>query len=444
MRFSKYNLVTEVEKGLVLYNSKLGRFVNIFEEENIKKFQELLNTKELCSDNEMVQLLYKNGYIVDDELDEYKEVKERIKDKIEHDSNCFTALLYVTEKCNFRCVYCPQKHKPQCFSEKNWQLLFKHIKKNIENGNYKYIYIQFFGGEPLLEYKSIVEFCTKLNDLIKNHDGVVARHQMTTNGYLLTPERYDKLTECGVCSYQITLDGFAEAHNKTRPLANGNASWDTIVKNLKYINSVKDNTIITLRTNSNETNFLTLETFYQWLHKTFDNPKMMFLPKPVSKLSDNVQDNVLSKNNTQELNRIIKKYSRYFIQPKKDLMFLGETCSCMAKNHYAISVDGKFAKCEQAYDEEYGYVATLTEDGDLLFNEQYTIYTENLETKDCPDCLLYPLCGARRCFKLRVKYPDTRPDCVAIYDDVKEHIRDYIYDGYLHEDHKLPEKLKIK
>lgn len=54
-----------------------------------------------------------------------------------------------------------------------------------------------------------------------------------TNGYLLTQENADLLERCKVKSAQITLDGVGEAHDKTRHLTGGGATFGCITDNLR-------------------------------------------------------------------------------------------------------------------------------------------------------------------------------------------------------------------
>ena len=58
---------------------------------------------------------------------------------------------------------------------------------------------------------------------------------ITTNGYLLNSDNFQLLLKSGITSYQVTVDGMKESHDKTRYLKNKEGTFDQIFKNLKDI-----------------------------------------------------------------------------------------------------------------------------------------------------------------------------------------------------------------
>ena len=435
MKFSKYNYTVEVDKGLVLYNSKMCAYVNIFKEKDIANYLDLLDMESIPENNDMVQALYKHGYVVDDDVDEYEEVRGLIKNKLDILSETFSAMIYVTDKCNFRCVYCPQKHNPNVLSDESWNAIYKHIEKNVISGKYKHLQFKFFGGEPLLEKKAILNFMKKIKQLKEQYPYLTTFYKMTTNAYLLTPNVYDELNELGFNSYQITLDGFKKTHDIMRPQIDGQGTWDVIVTNLKYINNCKDDISIVLRMNTNKENACDVNEFLEWLNKTFTADKFYFDIIPVSKFSDNVDDNYISDISYNELQKASKQYGRYAVNPVKSLTLLGSMCECARKSYYVISAKGELAKCEQAYDEKYDAVGYFDNDGEIVTNENYDVWTKNYETENCSKCYIYPMCGAMQCPRKKARYPKERSDCSAFYEDVMKDIVDLIRTGYLHPDH---------
>ena len=109
------------------------------------------------------------------------------------------------------------------------------------------LHISFFGGEPTLEHDAIVKFSKKL--LTTLPEKVPYSASMTTNGYLLTPDRFRELVDCKITSYQITVDGTEDNHNKTRVVANGRGSWSRIIENLKAARDSELDFAVSIRTN---------------------------------------------------------------------------------------------------------------------------------------------------------------------------------------------------
>lgn len=416
MKFSKYNMVVEMDYGLLLYNSRQAKCVQIYQEPELSRFKELLETKKFDPKSMMVKSLYKRGYIVDDGVDEYAEAKKEIEELYDKTGKNLSILLYVTENCNFRCIYCPQKHVDKNFSPENWEALFKYIEKNLENKKYNHVRIDFFGGEPLLQLNPMLKFLEKLNGLKKKYKKVGFFHGITTNAYLLTPKVYDKLVKYDVLSYQITVDGFADTHNQTRPLAGGESSWEKIIENLKYIDSRKDNALITFRTNISPTNVDKIDEFMKWSTETFKSEKFAFDFEPVAKFSDNVDEKYVKKwdddKYMKDLETRIAKTPRTLKKESTPLVRLGFTCKCARKGNYTIAVDGKVSKCEQTYGENFYHSGVLTPDGDFKFYGDEKEWEEGYETEHCPECIAYPLCAGRGCPVKKVLQPDKRPDCV--------------------------------
>lgn len=439
MKFSKYNMLVEMDYGLILYNSRQAKCVQIFEKPELEKFRNLLETEKLDPKDKMVKALYKRGYIVDKNLDEYEDIKKEIYEYYDKTSKSLQILLYVTENCNFDCVYCPQKHVNKRFSDENWEALYKYIEKSIEDKKYKYVHIAFFGGEPLLEYNSIVDFLEKMAKLNKKYPKIDMTYSMTTNGYLLAPKMYDKLVELGVKSYQITIDGFAETHDQMRPRKDGSKTWDKIIENLKYIDTKKDGASIIYRTNVSPNTLSTIEEFLKWSTETFKNEKFVFDFQPVSEFSENVNKDLVKAwkdADMVELESKIASTPRTMKKESTPLVKLGFTCKCARKSNYTISVQGKVSRCEQTYGDNHYFNGVLTPDGDIEFHEDMKLFDENYETKYCPECIAYPLCAGRACPVKKAVNPEERPDCVYMEKskssktELEERIKKFLKDKF--------------
>ena len=410
MKFSKYNFVYEDNGVLYLYNSKNAAFVKMSDKDDIEKFKELQKNNNLSLDNPMVKAFYNRGYIVDDDVDEYKEVQKNIKKIYADREKALTLMIYTTEQCNFRCVYCCEEHVDKRLSDENWENVLNFIDKRIEQDKIQVVRISFFGGEPLLEAKKILEFSKKLTDLKKKYKKLVIDNDITTNGYLLTPKLYDELVKFNVLTFQITVDGFADTHNKMRPRVDGEGTWDKIIDNLKYINSQKDKAVVVVRTNFNATNEKTVKDFIKWAKNILNSQKFTFMAHPVLKFSDNVaQEQVADESKKQKVKSDTDYEERSVNQYRNPLRNIGYTCKCSMKNYYVIKVNGRVSKCEQAYGDGFD-VGYLDETG-IHFDMDENLWNEGYETENCKDCYIYPLCAARGCPVRKVTDPE-RKDCI--------------------------------
>ncbi|EHL1544850.1 GTP 3',8-cyclase MoaA [Campylobacter coli] len=105
----------------------------------------------------------------------------------------------VTQRCNFRCLYCmpkiPFNHQPK-ENLLSFEELFLFIKVAIDEGIEK---IRITGGEPLLR-KDLSVFIKMINDYKKDLDLAI-----TTNGFLLKDFAKD-LKDAGLKRLNISLD----------------------------------------------------------------------------------------------------------------------------------------------------------------------------------------------------------------------------------------------
>lgn len=142
-----------------------------------------------------------------------------------------------------------QNHEVKSLHEES----VKKIISLIEEKSKKYprIQIDWFGGEPLLEYDRI---CTMMRGMLeiceRNNCDLIGT--ITTNGYLLDENRIKILHKLNIHAMQITIDGNREKHNTTRKLAGGGETYDTIVKNVLKV--LQEGIRITLRINIDEQN----------------------------------------------------------------------------------------------------------------------------------------------------------------------------------------------
>ena len=142
--------------------------------------------------------------------------------------------LNVAHDCNLRCNYCfadTGEYKlgkalmPLSVGKRALDFLVAHSKnrKNLE--------VDFFGGEPLLNFevvKSLVEYGRKLE---KEFDKTIA-FTMTTNALALNDEIIDFCNK-ELSNVVISIDGRAEVHDRVRKTANGKGSFAYIIENAK-------------------------------------------------------------------------------------------------------------------------------------------------------------------------------------------------------------------
>lgn len=145
-----------------------------------------------------------------------------------------TLIIELTEQCNLRCTYCvfdESYSKERSHSTKKIDIdLAKRRIKEFHHRAKQDAYIIFYGGEPLLEFDSIVN----LTEYAKSIFGDRVKFSFTTNGMALTRNKYDFLINHDFL-ITVSLDGFKSNHDKSRLTIKGNPSWDRIMVNLEKL-----------------------------------------------------------------------------------------------------------------------------------------------------------------------------------------------------------------
>lgn len=134
-----------------------------------------------------------------------------------------SAMLVVTHACNLACRYCFVHQEPCHMTFEAAMDAAKFLIDNAEESG-QTPSINFFGGEPMLMWDSII---VPLTEWIRNEYKKTFQLSMTTNGTLLTPERiaYMKEHQIGIL---LSIDGREETQNYNRPYHNGEGSFGTL------------------------------------------------------------------------------------------------------------------------------------------------------------------------------------------------------------------------
>lgn len=145
--------------------------------------------------------------------------------------------LNIAHDCNLRCKYCfasqgdYDTHKRELMSfdvaKRAVDLLIRSTK-----GKRQHCEIDFFGGEPLMNFDVVKQTIEYIREQEKIHDKIF-KLSLTTNGMLLDPAKVKYLTDQHI-SLILSLDGRPEVHNRMRPDAGGRDSYDTCARNQVY------------------------------------------------------------------------------------------------------------------------------------------------------------------------------------------------------------------
>lgn len=144
--------------------------------------------------------------------------------------------LHISHDCNLRCKYCFAGTGN--FGGKRVNMTKEVGIKAIdflvkESGTRKNLEVDFFGGEPLLNFdtvKAIVEYGRSIEEKYNKHFNFT----ITTNGILLNDEIKDFINK-NMGNVVLSIDGRKETNDRMRYRVDGSGSYDSILPKFKDI-----------------------------------------------------------------------------------------------------------------------------------------------------------------------------------------------------------------
>lgn len=222
--WSNYNIFFEREGESFLYCPLSNSFAKLSPETYAYLKERYENDLPMEDDDLRDTLRSMKAIDTDDELEIMK--LRHLEDLRKFSRRTMSLTINPTLACNFRCGYCFEKeHQNKYMSPEIENKIVEHVRNSEEC---RKVFVTWFGGEPLLGFKTIRTLTAKLMALGKEYEA-----GMVTNGYLLTEEVAGMLTELRIKSIQITLDGRKEVHDSRRHLAGGGPTFDRIVDNIR-------------------------------------------------------------------------------------------------------------------------------------------------------------------------------------------------------------------
>ena len=373
---SKYCLRVPCLEGELWYNNLSHELILL---DNVEKNNYL-------NDLKLKKELINHLFLVDKNDDEFKKVKEfkKIIKLFNRKKDLNKFVIFPTTDCNARCFYCYELNRKRIHMN---DIVANDVADYIiKKNNSNKINIQWFGGEPLYNYRAIDIICDSLNKNKVNFSST-----MVSNGYLFNDELIDKAVNNWHLEYvQITIDGTEELYNATKAYIYKDPSpFRKIINNIHLLlnkgirvearlnmdnRNVDDLNILSdqLLTEFNEyKNF----TIYTRLLKDFGHKIHEFdSAKEALDNYEKLQNKLLSSGHGQ-VHYIQKEY---------------QYNQCMADDDGSITIlpDGRIGKCE--HESENNLIGSIY---DETFDEKMIkSWKESIYINDCKDCFLYPNC----------------------------------------------------
>jgi uncharacterized protein len=132
-------------------------------------------------------------------------------------------------KCNYACSYCNQAHQPHdpVGGPEDAEELIKKMKENFLFSTYDTFRLEFWGGEPMVYWKTLKPLAEKMKRVYPN-----AQFMMVTNGSLLDRDKVDWMRSMGF-SIGMSHDGPLHAQNRGPDPLDEPKAKDAVVYALK-------------------------------------------------------------------------------------------------------------------------------------------------------------------------------------------------------------------
>ncbi len=402
-KISKYNLFNINSNGQPYIYNVLSGNCHILQQ---KQYYSLREGFISSFESDEIKKLHSFGYIVNEGKDEAEAIEYKYYQAV-FDNETLDLTLIMTHACNLRCIYCYQKNDVASFDDNTQSFLFKFIANKLRHG-IKKLYINWFGGEPMVEFNRIEKMGKEIAEIAKlNHVAYIGR--ITTNGYLLTADRFKTLLDLKIRYFAITIDGTKEIHDKQRPLGDGRGSYDTIINNLIDIMEFRQFFVIDIRVNVSPSNAEKmsefLDTFYELFGK--DTRFNLVFEAVHDWKGERIEENRSCITEDSSVVREIYTLAsskginlQNYLEYRSDI----QICPAVKRNGYYITGQLKVYKCEMAMNDdlyspesEIGYI---NEQGQLVIEQDKEIkwLTRSKDLEKCYDCVAYPYClGGAQC-----------------------------------------------
>lgn len=410
-----------------LFLDILNNYKKYKRDDLIKKLSCKYDINDINSKCEYVEQLISQGFFYRSSFNDIRK-KENYEKALLKGFNS-QLFLILTHECNLRCKYCIYSDNyPHTITYDNKNMTFDVAKKAVDsyiklyknklvNGYRNNPIINFYGGEPLLQFKlikKVVEYC-------KSYD-YDFQFFITTNGVIMNDEIIKLLIDNNF-RVTISLDGNKENHDRNRVSKDNKRTFEIIINNLKKLQQEKLKRGVSQPISFNccyddYSNMIDIIDFFNKNEKELNCSSVMFseispydtyyseycqsmhekgylsnssdtLKTTYNKLFNMYKNNLI---NNEELKMTMKfLFAPLFYTknlPKGDQGLLGN--ACVPGGKIAVSPDGNFYLCEKMNEK---YPIGNIETG-LEWEKIENVITQYLDIKDkkCSDCNISRFC----------------------------------------------------
>lgn len=279
--------------------------------------------------------------------------------------------LHVAHDCNLKCRYCFAsqgnfKGQRQLMDLETGMRALDFLVEN--SGNRKNLEVDFFGGEPLMNFdvvKDLVAYGRKLEKKSNKH----FRFTITTNALLLNDENMNFINE-NMDNVVLSLDGRKSVNDYMRMTLNDGGSYDVIVPKIKEMIERRKDKDYYVRGTFTSKNLDFSKDCLEYYKNGFKNISI----EPV--VTDPKEDYAIREEHIETILKEYEEFSREYMELRKNdpefLFFhfmidlnqgpcaVKKSVGCGAGSEYiAVTPEGDIFPCHQFVGEEEFKLGTL-------------------------------------------------------------------------------------
>lgn len=390
MKSSRFNLVIPVKEdnNYLIYNTLTGAQAMV-DGKTLDVIQGLPDLSRIPEgDLHLLDDLNGIGIVVDDEVDELLELEYWFQ-KIKFDTSLLNITLLTTYACNLACTYCYEEGVGSKASlEPNMSnKIIEWIKAKSDHVRPKELRINFFGGEPLINKRAILEISRELKIYTEKKD-IELSIWIITNGVLLNREFVQELVPMGLRRIKVTLDGDRERHDAKRIFKNGMGTFDIIINNLKEISGLLPISIGGNYDDSTKGSIPALldKLVEEGLKDHIDNIRF----KPIFSGPGDSSCNPCSFSETNPEDQIWIRQEIASRGLKTDDDIAIGPCDANRENSFTIDPLGRIYKCPGFVGREEFVIGDIR---DEKFTYKNTQFMAKDPWRECSDCAYVPICA---------------------------------------------------
>lgn len=335
---------------------------------------------------ELFKAMADEGFIVQNLQEEIAEALTKINDKLASKEHV-TITINPTLDCNLRCWYCYEEHlKGSMMNQSTVNGVVAYIGTLLKSGKVKKLHLAFFGGEPLLGFRKVVQpVITAVSQICKENNVGFDLH-FTTNAVCMTSGVLEWLMPwVNTTTFQIAFDGGEENHDSTKHFANGLGSYRIVLEHTKE--AIRRGFNAVLRCNYNKdtlTSFIylieDLKEFLQADNLRFSFNKIWQAPNDRELLDERIR--FIHRIEPYNINSNLKQYLANSLNP----------CYGDYRHNMVINYNGDIFKCTARAFKRENRLGYIDENGTVVYDECAIQRTACHYTPYCFACRILPIC----------------------------------------------------